>query len=150
MIRGALFVFALSLTPAAALAAGCEDVEANPDWDAAFHYAARLVEDRLVVDFEVAPCFHAYGPKTETGEPLELRLLDEGVSAAGPARYPKGVREQGPFGPRVVIRGKGRIVLPLEHLDEAPDAVKAKLRYHVCTDNACGRPRQVDLRVPVT
>lgn len=144
----ALVLSALLATPAFA-SSECEDVEASPDWDRAFRYTPKVSGDRLVIDFEVAPCFHAYGPKTESGQPLSVELTGEAFAAAGPAKVPEGVIEEGPFGRRIVIRGKGRIVLPIEKKDAEASRVKAKLHYHVCTDNACGPPRHVAISAKV-
>ena len=139
-----------ALAPAAGLAATCDDAKASPDWDRAFRYAVSATEDRLVVEFEVAPCFHAYAPDSETGQPLAVELTGGDFSAAGPTKYPRGVQEEGPFGRRVVIRGKGRIVLPLSRVDRDASRVQAELHYHVCTDNACGPPRHVKIAAAAT
>lgn len=143
LLRATVSMLLLAAPSVALAAADCEDVAANPDWDKAFRFQTVAEGGRLVVEFEVAPCFHAYGPKTPSGQPLALELLGHAFRASGPAKMPSGIEEKGPFGRRVVIRGKGRIVLPIERRDAEAEKVKAKLHYHVCTDTACGPPRHV-------
>lgn len=149
---GALLLgLALSLPTPAAAASQCADVDRDPDWGRAFEYTATLSEGALQIDFEVAPCFHAYGPNTKSGKPLKVALRPgAGFEATGPAKYPKGTQEEGPFGPRTVIRGPGTIILPVHPTRPEAHTLKAVLQYHACTDSACGPPQQAELSIELS
>ncbi len=143
--------FAVAAAPANnPVTESCEHPQGQPDWPSAMSYDARWAQDSLVIDFEVAPCFHAYPADSTRGQPLHLELhAAKGLRAKGPAAYPKGKKEQGPFGDRVVLRGRGQIRLPVQRSQPQAQTLKATLHFHACTDRACGPPQHVKLAVSV-
>lgn len=131
-------------------AESCEHLGGQPDWPAAVSYNARWAEQGLVVDLEVAPCFHAYPADSTSGQPLHLKLHPaKGLHTAGPVTYPPGKKEQGPFGDRVVLRGRGQIHMTVHRSQSRAQTLKATLHFHACTDRACGPPQHVELNVRI-
>lgn len=128
--------------------------EASPDFASAFQHAARwdAAKKALVVDVTVAPGFHAYTTGETTGKPLLVDIAaDSDFSLTGAIEYPKGVEKTLPLGRSVIVEGAGQIVAPLAPKTEAAGPKKAtgSLRYQVCTEKACDRPRTAPLAVDV-
>ena len=125
---------------------------AQPNWGAAFKYAARWdsARESAVVDVTIAPGFHAYAEGETVGKPLALEPKpDSPLKLAGPVSMPKGVVKELPIGRSVIVEGSAEIVAPIA--DPAPGkALEATFRYQVCTPDACDRPRSVDLSVPAS
>lgn len=136
--------------------AGCPEKTAAPsapaaapeavDWSAAFHHEVRYDADQsaLVVDVKVAPGFHAYTIGETTGRPLEVTVEDPWK--LGDVAYPKGLEKNLPIGKSVIVEGAATIVAPVS-AEPAPDTIRGKLAYQVCTDEGCDRPRKAAFEV---
>ncbi|MGF1510581.1 MAG: protein-disulfide reductase DsbD N-terminal domain-containing protein [Myxococcota bacterium] len=118
---------------------------ALPDFTSAFRYDIQAVEEAIVVNFELDDGFHVYTVGESVGKPLKLELDDESpIELAGPVQYPVGESKDLPIGRSVIVEGSGQIRAPIAF----PSSVRAKsapasgrIRYQVCTHDACDRPR---------
>ncbi len=125
---------------------------AAPDFTTAFKHAVRWDSGKsaLVVDVSIAPGFHAYTTGETTGKPLLVEILaDSDMVANGEVEYPKGVEKDLPIGKSVIVEGKAAITAPVKAKDAASASKKAKgtLRYQVCTEKTCDRPRTAPFEV---
>jgi hypothetical protein len=72
--------------------------------------------------------------------------------AAGDVEYPKGLEKNLPIGRSVIVEGNAQIYAPVAPKPEAPAGpkkVKGTLRYQVCTEKVCDRPRTVPISADV-
>lgn len=126
-------------------------LEQGPAWDTALTYGARYdaAQKALVVSVDIAPGFHAYTEGETIGKPLLLGIAaDSEVALGGAIQYPKGVTKDLPVGRSVIVERHADIVAPLAD-PVAGKAVRASLRYQVCTETACDRPRTVTVAATV-
>src|SRR5262245_5835882 len=92
----------------------------------------------------IAPGFHACTTGEETGKPLAVELApDSDLVSAGAIEYPKGTIKNLPIGRSVIVEGAAEIVAPVAPKEGAgsPPKLKGTLRYQICTEKACDRPR---------
>lgn len=118
-----------------------------PSFDGAFKHEIAFDKARSVVRVEllVAPGFHAYTTGETVGRPLELTLAeDSDYVASGPVEYPKGSSKDLPLGKSVIVEGSAQIVAPVRLREHAATGrAKGTLKYQICTESACDRPRTV-------
>lgn len=136
-------------------AAAEKSAEGSPDFASAFSHSSRWdpAKKALVVDLTVAPGFHAYTTGETTGKPLLVEVAaDSDFSLAGDVEYPKGTEKTLPLGRSVIVEGNAQIQAPLAPKTDAAGPKKATgtLRYQVCTEKACDRPRTAPLSVEVS
>lgn len=123
------------------------------DWKSAFKHSERYAapDKTLMVEVDVAPGFHAYTLGETIGKPLMVTIDPEsGYGLAGEITYPKGKVKNLPVGRSVIVEGKAVIKVPVGKLDGKDNKIKGKLRYQVCTDDSCDRPRTVPFTVDAT
>jgi hypothetical protein len=118
----------------------------GPDFASAFKHSVRWDAEKnaAVIEMTIAPGYHAYTTGETTGKPLLVEIAAESdLALAGEVEYPKGIAKDLPLGRSVIVEGSAQIVAPLSPKDAAKAGGKAKgsLRYQVCTDEACDRPR---------
>ena len=122
----------------------------GPDYKNAFTHQVRYdrASQAVVVDLKVAPGFHAYTVGETIGKPLAVQLDDTTpYEHAGPVRYPKGKTKNLPIGRSVIVEGEAQIVAPIRPKPGASGNATGVLRYQICTDDACDRPRKVPFTV---
>jgi hypothetical protein len=126
-----------------------------PDFANAFKHSERWdpAKKARVVEVTVAPGYHAYTTGETTGKPLLVEIAaDSDLVGAGEIEYPKGIEKTLPLGRSVIVEGNVQIVAPIAPKDPAvtgPKKGKGTLRYQVCTDQACDRPRTVPVQIDV-
>ena len=124
-----------------------------PDFKSAFRTNFRFDagEQAVVVDLKIEPGYHAYTIGESTGRPLKVEMAsDSAFALKGDVKYPEGLKKDLPIGPSVIVEGRAKIVAPVEKRSDATDgAAKGTLRYQVCTDEACDRPRKLSFNVKV-
>jgi hypothetical protein len=126
--------------------------EPMPNWAEAFKYTARwdAATKAVVVDLDIAPGFHAYTTGETIGKPLVVELAAESdFVLASDVKYPTGVTKDLPLGRSVIVEGKSAIVAEVKAKAAATGDAKGTLRYQVCTEKACDRPRTVPFTVAV-
>jgi hypothetical protein len=124
--------------------ASAPTAEKGPNWEAAFQHQARWDAARkaVVVDVTIAPGFHAYTTGETVGKPLLVEISpDSELALEGDVVYPAGVPKDLPIGRSVIVEGKAEIVAKVTPKSEGADDAKGTLRYQVCTEQACDRPR---------
>ena len=124
-----------------------------PSWATAF--AHQIHYDRssesLVASIRIAPGFHAYTTGEEIGKPLTLSFNKASAcSPNGEIEYPPGRTKQLPIGKSVIVEDEAQIVAPLLCKGDGELFAKGSLRYQICTDSACDRPRKVEFSLPIT
>lgn len=113
-----------------------------PDWKSAFEYVIEVEADAIRVRFSVADGFHVYSQGEAVGKPLQLQSAEDSAFLIEGVRYPEGVTKDLPIGRSVIVEGEGRVEATLARREDArDDRVRGVLRYQVCTDEACDRPR---------
>lgn len=144
--RARLLACLLSFVPACTEAAESGAPEAaapsGTDFTDAVSLSVAYTEGAVVVDMNVKPGFHLYGPGESTGRPIRFELA-EGPWKAGQPVYPKTETKQTSLGPSVIIQGKARAKLPVSAESDDPGPVKGFFHYQVCTEKACDRPRKL-------
>ena len=146
------WVIAVALISAACPQREEGNAQNPPDFASAFHHAVRYerAQRSLVVELQIAPRFHAYTVGEKIGRPLLLELApDSDFLADGPVAYPKGTTKDLPIGRSVIVEGRAEISVGLRPKGESKGTIKGTLRYHVCTDRACDRPRTAPFSVGV-
>lgn len=126
-------------------------LDQGPAWDTALTYGARYdaAQKALVVFVDIAPGFHAYTEGETIGKPLLLGIAaDSEVTLGGAIQYPKGVTKDLPVGRSVIVERHADIVAPLADPVSGKTA-RGSLRYQVCTETACDRPRTVTVAATV-
>ncbi len=130
-----------------------EEPGAAPDWGSAFASEVRFDADQqaVVAEVRVAPGFHAYTVGETTGKPLKLTLDADGAfEHRGDVSYPAGTERNLPIGRSVIVEGEATITAPVARkAGRTEDRVKGTLRYQVCTDDGCDRPRKQPFDVEV-
>jgi DsbC/DsbD-like thiol-disulfide interchange protein len=152
----------LSATFAAALLmAACKDSpepskpeRAAPDFAGAITLSPRFdpATSEVAVSVDLRPGYHVYTTGETTGRPLAL-ALDPASSwrAAGEPEYPDGKKKQTSLGTSVVVEDHAEVRLAVEPKTEAdPGPVRGHLRYQVCTESACDRPRELEFELPAS
>lgn len=113
------------------------------DFQRAISIEPRLAEDAVVVSIRLEPGFHTYTTGETVGRPLKLTLAEDGVwQATGAPSYPEGKKKETALGTSVVVENNAEVRLPVEPTVPSPGALRGKLRYQVCTETACDRPRE--------
>src|SRR5262249_51315845 len=120
--------------------------EDTPNFEAAFQHKERWdpAKKALVVELTIAPGFHAYTTGEATGKPLAVELApDSDLVANGAIEYPKGAIKDLPIGRSVIVEGSAEIVAPavLKEGAGSPPKLRGTLRYQICTEKSCDRPR---------
>lgn len=126
--------------------------EPMPNWAEAFKYTTRwdAAKKAVVVDLDIAPGFHAYTVGETIGKPLVVELAaDSDFALASDVKYPTGVTKDLPLGRSVIVEGKSEIVAEVKPKAAPTGNAKGTLRYQVCTEKACDRPRTVPFTVAV-
>jgi len=109
------------------LACGAEPELLEPD--KAFHFAARLKDERSIeVSYQIAPGYYMYRDRFRfTAAPADVNL--------GNARLPEGKRHRDEFfGEVETYRGSLRIVLPFERTDAGAPAIALSAVSQGCAD----------------
>ena len=122
--------------------------EDTPNFEAAFQHKERWDAEKkaLVIEMTIAPGFHAYTTGEATGKPLAVELApDSDLVATGEIEYPKGTVKDLSLGRSVIVEGAAQIVAPVAPKEGAasPPHLKGTLRYQICTEKACDRPRSM-------
>jgi hypothetical protein len=126
-----------------------------PDFASAFKHSERWdpAKKAVVVELTVSPGYHAYTTGESTGKPLLVEIAaDSDLVSAGDVEYPKGTEKNLPIGRSVIVEGNAHIyapVAPKPGAVEGPKKAKGTLRYQVCTEKVCDRPRTVPIAVDV-
>lgn len=125
---------------------------APPNWAEAIQLSPRFDPNsgELSVQLKLKPGFHSYTTGETVGRPLKLSLKPGPAALDGPVAYPKGKRKALPTGDSVIVEGEAAVRAKLKPSGAAREGEQqASLRYQVCTDTACDRPRRFEIRVPV-
>lgn len=127
-------------------------VRPGPDWSKAITLATRWDATRsaVVCDVVIAPGFHAYSTGETVGKPLAIELDPGGdLVEAGPPQLPAGVAKDLPLGRSVIVTGSVELIAPARPRSDAHAGGTARgtIRYQVCTETACDRPRSTPFSV---
>jgi hypothetical protein len=126
---------------------------ASPDWTSAFKHTERwdAARSAVVADLEIAPGFHAYTTGETVGKPLAMELDESGDYVAdGAVSLPAGTTKDLPLGRSVIVEGKTEVVARAKPKAATGGVAKGTLKYQVCTEKACDRPRSVPFSIAVT
>lgn len=124
------------------------------DFEKAFRFETHFDSSgpNLRVKLHVAPGFHVYTTGETIGKPLKLQLNESSAfQISGEVQYPAGITKDLPVGRSVIVEGEAEITAALAANAAAKtQQIQGDLRYQVCTDSACDRPRTAVLQVSVT
>lgn len=101
----------------------------------------------VVAKIHLEPGFHAYGPGEETGKPLAMETTGEAWTVKD-VQLPKGeTKDLGEMGKSVVVTGDVEAVMVVQPKGDAKAPVAGTLKYQVCSDKSCDRPRSLPFSV---
>jgi len=101
----------------------------------------------VVAAVHLEPGFHAYGTGEETGKPLAMELSSDAWTVKE-VQLPKGVtKDLGDQGKSVVLTGDVEAVMLVTPKADAKAPVAGQVRYQVCSDTSCDRPRSLPFSV---
>lgn len=133
-------------------AGGGDPRRAAPDFQKAIAvtFAWDAERSAVVAKIHLEPGFHAYGPGERTGKPLAMEITGEDWKQQE-VKIPQGVeKDLGDMGKSYVVTGDVEAVAVVKAAGETKEPVTGLLRYQVCTDTSCDRPRSMPFSVPPT
>lgn len=100
-----------------------------------------------VANIHLEPGFHAYGKGEETGKPLGMEIAP-GSWTVKEVVVPPGVeKDLGVLGKSVVVTGDVTVAALLTPGADPKAPASGVLRYQVCTDKSCDRPRSLPFQL---
>lgn len=104
----------------------------------------------VVVKIELADGFHVYSTGETIGRPLDIGVDDGDWVPRSSANYPKGKVKDTSLGRSVVVEGEAEVNLPVRATVDSPGPVRGFLKYQVCTETSCDRPRKFKFEIPTS
>ncbi|MEW5855212.1 MAG: protein-disulfide reductase DsbD domain-containing protein [Myxococcota bacterium] len=101
----------------------------------------------VVAKVHLEPGFHAYGAGEKTGKPLAMELSGTSWKVKELKLPPGEEKDLGEMGKSYVIHGDVELVAALEPAADAKAPVEGVVRYQVCTETSCDRPRTAPFKL---